>query len=159
MGEGRPNRTAPSIALCTVVCLTAAPAECGSGGSGQPVGPDTTTVAPPQALYGDVSATHLPGGLLSGLSMDAGVADLDADGDLDIVIANEFRPNILLLNDGTGRFSDGSSRLPGASRDSEDVGIADFDGVPTNSTSTTAPAASPTRARGFPSKAPQTGSW
>ena len=128
MKEGRPNRAAPSVALCVAACLAAVPAECGGGESGEPVGPDTTTVAPPQTLYGDVTATHLPGGLLNGLSMDAGVADLDADGDLDIVIANEFRPNILLLNDGAGRFSDGSSRLPAVNRDSEDVGIADFDG-------------------------------
>ena len=128
MKEHGPNRAAPSVALCAVVCLAAVPAECGSGGSGEPTGPDTTTVPPPQALYSDVTGTHLPGGLLAGLSMDAGIADFDADGDLDIVIANEFRPNILLLNDGAGRFSDGSSRLPAASRDSEDVGIADFDG-------------------------------
>lgn len=79
-------------------------------------------------LYADVSGTHLPTGLLEGLSMDAALADIDADGDLDIVIANEFRPNILLLNDGTGQFADGSDRLPAAERDSEDVGIADFDG-------------------------------
>ena len=79
-------------------------------------------------VFRDVSATHLPEGVLDGLSMDAGVADIDADGDLDIVIANEFRPNILLLNDGGGVFTDGSSRLPRTEHDSEDVGIADFDG-------------------------------
>lgn len=128
MKEGRPIHAALYLAPCVAACLAAAPAECGSSESGEPVGLDTTTVAPPQTLYGDVTTTHLPAGLLNGLSMDAGVADLDADGDLDIVIANEFRPNILLLNDGAGRFSDGSSRLPAANRDSEDVGIADFDG-------------------------------
>lgn len=79
-------------------------------------------------LFSDVSGTHLPQGVLDGLSMDAGVADLDADGDLDIVVANEHRPNILLVNDGTGRFTDGSQRLPRTEHDSEDVGIADFDG-------------------------------
>ncbi len=128
MREDRPHRLGSFIALCTVVCLAASPAECGSGENGEPTRPDTTTVAPAETLYGDVTGTHLPSGLLNGLSMDAGVADLDADGDLDIVIANEFRPNILLLNDGTGHFSDGSSRLPPTNRDSEDVGIADFDG-------------------------------
>ena len=128
MSKVQPNRAAPSVVLYAVVGIAAVPAECGNGPVGQPVEPDTTTTAPAQGLYGDVSSTHLPAGLLNGLSMDAGAADLDADGDLDIVIANEFRPNILLLNDGTGRFSDGSSRLPAASRDSEDVGIADFDG-------------------------------
>lgn len=78
--------------------------------------------------YRDVSATHLPAGVLDGLSMDARAADLDGDRDLDIVIANEFRPNILLLNGGDGRFTDGSDRLPRTEHDSEDVGIADFDG-------------------------------
>lgn len=128
MREDGPTRAAPSVALCAVVCLASAPAQCGSSEGGEPTGPDTTAVPPPQALYSDVTATHLPAGLLNGLSMDAGVADLDADGDLDIVIANEFRPNILLVNDGAGRLTDGSSRLPAANRDSEDVGIADFDG-------------------------------
>lgn len=80
------------------------------------------------ALYRDATATHLPTGALDGLSMDAAVADVDGDGDPDVVIANEFRPNILLLNDGTGRFDDASHRLPAAERDSEDVGLADFDG-------------------------------
>ena len=80
------------------------------------------------ALFRDVTDSHLPTDALGGLSMDAKPADLDADGDLDLVIANEFRPNILLLNDGSGRFSDASDRLPSAEHDSEDVGIADFDG-------------------------------
>ncbi len=79
-------------------------------------------------MYRDVSESHLPGEALGGLSMDAGVVDIDADGDLDIVIANEFRPNILLLNDGKGVFSLGSNLLPRTERDSEDVGLADFDG-------------------------------
>ena len=48
--------------------------------------------------------------------MDAMAADVDTDGDLD-----------LLLNAGDGTFADASDRLPDATRDSEDVGIADFD--------------------------------
>jgi hypothetical protein len=79
-------------------------------------------------LYEDVSVTHLPQGALGGFSMDAAVADMDDDGDLDIVIAHEFRPNILLLNDGYGHFTDGSHGLPRTEHDSEDVGIADYDG-------------------------------
>ncbi|MBO3697289.1 VCBS repeat-containing protein [Roseivirga sp. E12] len=59
--------------------------------------------------------------------MDAGVADLDQDGDMDIIIANEHRPNILLINDGNGKFTNESKRIPQVNHDSEDIGIADFD--------------------------------
>lgn len=83
--------------------------------------------ASPESRFMDVSATHLSGGALQGPSMDAKPADLDGDGDLDLVIANEFAANLLLLNDGTGRFTDASARLPRDVHDSEDIGIADFD--------------------------------
>ena len=77
----------------------------------------------------DVTSTHLPFGVLNGLSMDAGQADLDADGDIDLIIANEFGPNILLLNDGSGHFDEVSRRrIPQVDHDSEDIAIADFDG-------------------------------
>ena len=39
--------------------------------------------------YTDVTKTHLPYKDLQLLSMDAGIADLDLDGDPDILIANE----------------------------------------------------------------------
>jgi hypothetical protein len=74
-----------------------------------------------------VTATHLPE--LDGPSMDAGLADFDGDGDLDIVIAVEWDQNRLLINNGNGVFSDQTvARLPNSSHDSEDVGISDFDG-------------------------------
>ncbi len=77
-------------------------------------------------LFQDVTSTHMPSST-NAASMDAEVADIDGDGDLDVVVAIEFGRNLLLLNDGTGRLSDASNRLPGAVRDSEDIGIADFD--------------------------------
>ncbi len=80
------------------------------------------------ALFEDVSQSHLPWRDLQALSMDAAPADLDGDGDLDLLVANEHRPNILLINDGAGRFSNQSQRIPQVSHDSEDIGIADFDG-------------------------------
>ena len=82
----------------------------------------------PQALYENVTTSHLPYEDLQLLSMDAGIADLDQDGDLDILIANEHRPNIFLVNDGNGRFTNESAtRIPQVDHDSEDIGIADFD--------------------------------
>lgn len=94
--------------------------------------------------FEDVTATHLPDTVMRN-SMDVGVADLDGDGDLDVVVPQEFRLNKLLLNQGDGRFEDASDRLPplteaemaggppqlrfpGAGHDSEDVSIADLDG-------------------------------
>jgi hypothetical protein len=59
-------------------------------------------------------------------SMAASAADLDGDGDLDLAIAVEYGRNRLLLNDGSGRFSEG--RLDGTSGDHEDAAIADYDG-------------------------------
>jgi len=61
-------------------------------------------------------------------SMDVQAADLDKDGDLDIILANEFQPNIVLTNDGQGNFSQANNLgTPQHNHDSEDVAIADFD--------------------------------
>lgn len=57
----------------------------------------------------DASATHLPPGddQTEGLVL----ADMDEDGDLDIVIASPAHRNGLWLNDGRGHFTDASERL------------------------------------------------
>ncbi len=57
----------------------------------------------------DATATHLPA--VDDSTQDIALADLDGDGDLDMVVANEAPPNRLLLNDGKGRFGDASGRL------------------------------------------------
>jgi hypothetical protein len=94
---------------------------CAADSHSTPAPSDTT-------LFRDATVEHLPTSSLTGLSMDAAVADVNGDGALDVVVANEFRPNLLLLGSGDGHFEDASDRLPAHERDSEDVGIADFDG-------------------------------
>ena len=79
------------------------------------------------SFYKNVTKTHLPYNDLQLLSMDAGIADVDHDGDLDILIANEHRSNILLINNGKGFFTNESrTRIPQIAHDSEDIGFADF---------------------------------
>jgi hypothetical protein len=57
----------------------------------------------------DATATHLPA--VNDATQGVALADLDGDGDLDMVVANEVPPNRLLLNDGRGRFTEVSDRL------------------------------------------------
>jgi hypothetical protein len=78
--------------------------------------------------YVDASST-LPPSTHDTECLDATFVDIDADGDLDVFLANENRANVLLDNDGTGRLTDVSdARLPRASRDSEDAAAFDADG-------------------------------
>lgn len=99
-----------------------------AGATGLAAGTDQASRPP--IVFRDRSAERLPAtvGRL-GRSMDAEPVDIDADGDPDWVVAKEFGANVVLVNDGTGRFTDGSdARLPRGVHDSEDVAAADFDG-------------------------------
>ena len=68
-------------------------------------------------------------------SMDVESADVDNDGDLDVIIAGEASRNLLFFNDGQGVFTQDFSRLfpkknpmsAFAGEDSEDIALADFD--------------------------------
>lgn len=70
----------------------------------------------------------LPPGLLAGLSMDAKAGDVDGDGDVDLVVAMEWAPVQVLLNDGRGRFSADPARVPQTTHDHEEAALADLDG-------------------------------
>ena len=89
--------------------------------------PDNGNGADSTAVFRDVSDTNIPVNNLANNSMDAKAADIDGDGDLDLVVAVEFNPNKILINDGTGVFTDESDRMPAKDFDSEDIAIADFD--------------------------------
>jgi len=68
-------------------------------------------------------------------SLDVDMVDVDADGDLDLFVANGTasvagRPNALYLNDGTGHFTDASATHlpPSPPANSTEVEFADVDG-------------------------------
>ena len=102
------------------------------------------TPAAAQIRFDDVSRAHLPPPPQNGLaSMDAAAVDIDGDGDLDLVLPQEWRANRMLINDGQGRFSLRANAFPAPpaaelirpaqiqqplQKDSEDVSIADFNG-------------------------------
>jgi hypothetical protein len=86
------------------------------------------TFAAAEPLYDAIPGAGLPPGLTAGLSMDAKAADLDRDGDLDLVVAMEWAPHLLLFNDGKGRFTDDPTRSPRTTHDHEEVVLADLDG-------------------------------
>jgi|CXWL01.1.fsa_nt_gi hypothetical protein len=96
-----------------------------------------------QPWFTDATDTHLPArASVTHNSMDVDSVDLDGDGDLDLVIPQEWRPNKVLINDGRGHFTFAPNYLPAspaaelitpeganpllANKDSEDVSIADF---------------------------------
>lgn len=69
----------------------------------------------------------------SGPCMDAELADLDGDGDVDVVLAMEVADNAILWNNGDATFTvetlDTPAPAPGyAGEDSEDVALFDVDG-------------------------------
>lgn len=80
--------------------------------------PDTTS------KFQNVSSSNLPSNL-SGATSDATAADIDNDGDLDLIQAIQFEPNRLLINNGSGNFS--IQQLASLNFDSRDVIAGHFD--------------------------------
>lgn len=116
-----------SIILPAIVLLGLLKGCGGSGGEAATPAPPPPP-QPPAADFDDVSATNLPVAALGGRCMDADQGDVDGDGDTDLVLAQEIARNIVLLNDGTGVFTQPSGAVNGGFGDNEDVRLADFDG-------------------------------
>lgn len=79
------------------------------------------------AYFIDVTQTHIP---LDGEThaLDVALLDVDGDGDLDAILALEWEPNRLYLNDGQGEFTWKKGAFSSEKHDTEHIRIADFDG-------------------------------
>src|SRR5690606_24680677 len=91
--------------------------------------------APLRMLLGSADGVFAPAaaGALPSLPAPAAAliaVDVDGDRDLDLFVATrDHRPDLLLRNDGSGRFLDVSAmQLPGGTTDARAAACADFDG-------------------------------
>ena len=77
-------------------------------------------------FFADESVARTGG--LAGLIRDVQFGDVDGDGDLDMVCAQDFNKlPFLYLNDGSGNFADASGNLPGLTIASSHVAMGDVD--------------------------------
>lgn len=122
LGNGSAWAASIAIAAAAIAVAGLGGATAPAAGSGQAAGFPI--------VFRDRSAERLPATIgRLGRSMDAEPVDVDADGDVDWVVAKELGANVVLVNDGAGRFADASdARLPRGVHDSEDIAAADFDG-------------------------------
>jgi hypothetical protein len=80
---------------------------CAGGGAGAQ---DMLLLNDRKGGFANATSARLP--VLTESSQDIKAADLDGDGDLDVVVGNESGRNRLLLNDGAGKFADAAAGLP-----------------------------------------------
>jgi hypothetical protein len=103
------------------------------------LGPEQLLLNNGAGFFTDGSATHLPPPLplFENISIEARFADVDADGDPDILLANEnpfdFSPtagaqNRIWINDGTGHYTDQTvGRLPIRNDQTQGFAVGDID--------------------------------
>src|SRR5690606_23368538 len=78
------------------------------------------------SYFVDVTDTHVPADP-EAHALDAALADVDNDGDLDIILALEAAPNRLYLNDGSGVLTWKKNAFVEAAHDMEHIRLSDFD--------------------------------
>ena len=108
---------------CAWILLTG----CSASNESEPDATPHDSATPADHYYRDVTNTHLDIAALTSLTMDSRAADFDGDGDLDVLLAMEFRANILLINVGGQFVAADPAKVPPDVHDSEDIGVADFD--------------------------------
>ncbi|MCB9682801.1 MAG: CRTAC1 family protein [Alphaproteobacteria bacterium] len=67
-------------------------------------------VLQPDGSYVDEAVDRLPAGVSLDYASGASIVDLEGDGDLDLFVTRWDLPNVVLVNDGTGHFTDGTAR-------------------------------------------------
>jgi hypothetical protein len=78
--------------------------------------------------FTDDGLSRLPTGDLALITQDVVAADVDRDGDLDLLLGNEGQ-NQLLVNDGNGAFAvDATGRLPTVNDETRLMAVGDVDG-------------------------------
>ena len=92
-----------------------------------PGGQDKLWLNNGKGIFLDVTLTHLPP-LVTRATIRAELADIDNDGDLDVLVTNRDVPSNLLLNDGTGRFTQASFLLTPDGQHSQEIQIGDLNG-------------------------------
>lgn len=105
----------PLLALSWLAC-----------GCGAPHPPSAAPVPAGERVYRSDPARVLPAAR-GGPCMDAVLADLDGDGALDVVLAHEGPGNVVLVGDGSGRFTQAATPAFAPQGDSEQVAVADLD--------------------------------
>ncbi len=79
------------------------------------------------AQYFDNYSNNLPDASASFQTKEVLATDVDNDGDIDIILANEFQRNVVLLNNGQGVFTEGQVGIPAnEEHDSEGITVGDF---------------------------------
>ncbi|MBO6794923.1 MAG: CRTAC1 family protein [Balneolaceae bacterium] len=76
--------------------------------------------------FTDITETAAPELLNSGMFTGSAFADIDGDGDLDLITAGEWAPVRILQNDGSGSFSE--SQLPGSNGWWNELILSDWNG-------------------------------